>query len=841
MGELPGTTRLLGDLDALRGDLERRGEELADLIHTAVGGCEDRSVRRALLACRRAVHNGRPPGALPRDALARLPEPARKLLVQLGSDHEALARVRERARACFHAERRRAEHRLADLVGDPDFRRALAMASDALFPDVEAWLSGPPSAPEHLNTRRRVVNYVLRAALKTSPFSTLTTAGPFSAADPAPAPSAGAPGAPAAYQVPAPARLARRLELNAEVEFQLERLLVSGHGPLFLRTNPTLTLTGERVLVAHADGRCVGVPARPWLLALVQRARDGASPAALAEFLTTGFGAAAAEAEAMLGRLVTAGVLQGDLGVPDQAPDRLTDAADRLGLPEDSPVRRIGATLREAEVAEEPADRWRSLGRLRARVGEAMTAVGGDPSLIPGKYLCYEDVLPSWSAPPRTPDWSALDGDLHRVRRLVSALDGDLHRVRRLVSVFDGALPGRLAIAELLRRRFGDGARVGLLEAWLAWEEGAVPGNPQGGRTEEPGLRGLRDNPFQLAGTGVPRIEELHRFQARLRDLLTPLPDCGPGFDADTDALDRLLGSPPAWLPRDHPVTLFLQPLADGTVAFNAAAPGHGTAGSRVRRWSEPPAAPAPPGDADGPLLVEVAGLFRSSLNRAAPHATHELVWPGCVPSLPPERRVRPADLEIRLDRTGLPDLWWRPGDRPVRLIHRGTMGRYWFPPVLRFLLDLATPMSEAWALVGRARALHVDPRPSGVSVLPRLRVGGVLMERRSWIVPRAELDPGGDDDFDRFYRLRRGVRDLGLPDVVFARAADTVDSAGRVMAKAKDRRPRPLDLCSWWGAEELARLSRGRDLLLFQEAAPAVFGPDRVVEYAVELPGDRP
>ena len=118
VGELPGTTRLLSDLDTLRGDLERRGEELADLIHTAVGGCEDRSVRRALLACRRAVHNGRPPGALPRDALARLPEPARKLLVQLGSDHEALARVRERARACFHAERGQAEHRLAEVPAD---------------------------------------------------------------------------------------------------------------------------------------------------------------------------------------------------------------------------------------------------------------------------------------------------------------------------------------------------------------------------------------------------------------------------------------------------------------------------------------------------------------------------------------------------------------------------------------------------------------------------------------------------------------------------------------------------------------------------------------------------
>ncbi|WP_431868253.1 lantibiotic dehydratase [Nocardiopsis eucommiae] len=823
VGELSGTARRLGALDAFREDLDRRGGELADLIHTAVGGCEDRAVRRALLACRRAVHNGRPPKALSGEALARLSASARELHARLVADHEALDRGWEEAREAFRAETSAAERRLADLVLDEDFRRALAMSSDALFPDVEAWLSGPPGAPEHLNTRRRVVNYALRTALKTSPFSTLTTAGPLPAGD-GPAPGDGAvKGAAEAVQVPAPDGFSRHLELNAEVEFQLERLLATAHGPLVLRTNPTLTVLGERAMVVHADGRCVGVPARPWLLALARRAEEGASPADLAGFLTSGFGASAAEAESMLGQLVTAGLLQSDLGVPDQVPDRLTDVADRLGLPEGSPVRRVGEAVREVEAADAPGDRWLSLGRLRAAVGAALTEAGGDPSLIPGKYLCYEDVLPGWSTPPRTPDWSALDRDLHRVRRLVS--------------VFDGALPGRLAIAELLGRRFGTGARVGLLEAWLAWNEAADPGNTPDGAPGTVGLHGLRDNPFHLADTGVPRIEELRRFQTGLLGLLTPPDGGGHAFDADTDALDRLLDAGPAWLPGDHPTTLFLQPLPGGSVAFNAAAPGHETAGSRVRRWSEPP---VPHDDGDGPLLVEVAGLFRSSLNRVAPYAGHELVWPGCVPSRPPERRVRPADLEIRLDPAGLPTLWWRSADRAVRLVHRGTMGRYWFPPVLRFLLDLTTPMAEAWALVGRARALYTNPKPSEVSVLPRLSVGAVVMERRSWIVPRAELDLDEGDDFDRFTRARRRVRDLGLPDVVFARAADVVDSTERVMEKAKDRKPRPLDLCSWWGIEELARMSRGRDLLLFQEAEPNVFGADRVVEYAVELPGDR-
>ncbi len=820
VGELPETVRLLSELDALRADARRHGDELADLIHPAIGGCEDRAVRRALLACRRAVHNGRAPLPLPEAALRRLTGQGRELLTRLGEEHLALEEGRRTVRETFNTERAEAEHRLADLVADQDFLRALAMASDALFPDVQSWLNGPPDHPEHLHTRRRVVSYVLRTALKTSPFSTLTTAGPVV--------EGGDPRATAgSVQMSAPDRLARRVELNAEVEFQLEQLLTQGSGPLLLRTNPTLTVSGERVLIVRSDGGCVAVPPLPWVLGLAELAADGAPIADLAAYLTTEHGAANEEAATMLGRLTSAGFLQGDLGVADQEPDRLSLVAERLGLAPTSPLRRVVEAVGEVEAADDPADRWISLGRLRSAVGAALSDSGGDESLIPGKYLCYEDAVPGWTDPQPVPDWTALDSDLHRVRRLVS--------------VFDGALPGRLAITELLERRFGTGSGVGLIEAWAAWNDASAHGAARDGSgAVGPDLRALRDNPFHLADTGVPRIEELRRVQGALLEHLTPPDDCGPAFAADTGALDRLLGELPAWLPTDHPATLYLQPLEDGTVAFNAASPGYGTPGSRVLRGA-PGTRPAPDTGEGEPLLVEVAGLFRSSLNRVDPLASHELTWPGCVPTLPPDRRVRPADLEIRPDPGGgLPVLWWRPADRPVRLIHRGTMGRYWFPPLLRFLLDLTTPMAEAWALVGRARTLYVNPKPHEVSVLPRLHVGGVLMERRSWVVPRAEIGLGEADDLDAFASVRARARELGLPDVVFARAADIVDTNERVMEKAKDRRPRPLDLCSWWGVEELSRMARGRDLVLFQEAAPAVFGPDRVVEYAVEVPGGR-
>ncbi|MBR8740362.1 lantibiotic dehydratase [Nocardiopsis sp. MG754419] len=820
VGHLPDTVRHLDELRDLRRELRRRGDELADMIYPAIGGCEDRDARRALLACRRAVHNGRAPRPLPESALKRLPTTARALLDRLRSDHEAWEQGWTRAREAFRDERSAAEHRLAEIVSDEDFRRALAMASDALFPDVEAWLSGPLGAPEHLNTRRRVVAYVLRTALKTSPFSTLTTAGLLDDAAPG---SAGADSSTSVAQVPAPERLSRHLELNAEIEFLLERLLVTRHGPLVLRANPTLTVVGERLLVVHSDGRCVGVPARPWVLRLAEAAATGAAPGDLFRVLTDEFGAPDAEAGTMIERLVSAGLLQADFGVPDQASERLGTIADRLALPEHSPIRRVSSTTREVAEAADPKDRWLSLGRLRAATGEALTEAGGDESLIPGKYLCYEDVLPGWSTPPATPDWTALDTDLRRIRHLVS--------------VFDGALPGRLAIAGLLERRFGAGAAITPVEAWLAWNEETTGGGDGAPGTDPGDLQALRDNPFHLADTGLHRVAELRHLQTDLLGLLVPPDGVTDTFEADTRALDRLLSDLPGWLPRNHPTSLYLQPLADGSVAFNSAAPGYGSADARLRRRSTG----ASSGERSrGPLLVEVTGLFRSSLNRVAPLASHELLWPGCVPGAPPERQVRPADLEIRLDpETGMPGLWWRPADRRIELVHRGTMARCWLPPVLRFLLDLATPLSEAWALVGRARELYSNPKPSEVAVLPRLRVGSVLMERRSWIVPREEFDQKGTDDFDRFVGVRERAQELGLPDMVFARAADTGASSAQIMEKAKDRKPRPLDLCSWWGVEELSRMARGRELLLFQEAAPDVFGPDRVVEYAVEVPGD--
>lgn len=823
VGRLPETVRRLRDLRDLRRGMRDRGDRAADLLYPAIGGCEDRDVRRALLACRRAVHNGRAPLPLPEGALARLTEEGRELLDRLRSDHERWERDLTRAKEAFRTERTEASHRLAALVRDEDFLRALAMASDALFPDVEAWLAGPPDAAEHLNTRRRVLSYVLRTALKTSPFSTLTTAGLIGGTVDGESAEVSSLGS----GLPAPDRLSRHLELNAEIESRLERLLVAAHGPRILRANPTLTVSGERLLVVHPDGRFLGVPALPWVLRLVERAGRGAAPTELVELLTEEFGAGEEEASTSLDRLVTAGVLQADLDVPDQISDRPSAIADRLESPAGDPVRRLAEAVRDVEKADEPTGRWMSLGLLRSATERALSAAGGDATLIPGKYLCYEDAVPDWNTPPRAPD--------------LKGMEEDLHRVRRLVAVFDGALPGRLAMADLIERRFGAGTPVGPVEAWMAWGEAvASPGGTMAAGGGGGELRELRENPFHLGETGLPRVEELRRIQAGLLDVLFPEDHDGDTVHADTEALDRSLSDLPPWLPHDHPTTLFLQPLPDGTVVFNAAAPGHGASAARVSRRAGRSAREE---TWEGPLRVEVMGLFRSSLNRVAPLASHELEWPGCVPTLPPERRVRPADLEIRVNPdSGLPTLWWRVEDRPVRLIHRGTMARCWLPPALRFLLDLTTPLSEAWALVGRSRELYVDPKPSEISILPRLRVGRVLLERRTWIVPCREFDGAGGDDFDRFSEVRERAEELGLPEVVFARAADPGGSAEeQVMAKAKDRKPRPLDLCSWWGVEELSRMSKGRETLVFQEAAPAVFGPDRVAEYAVELPGDRP
>ncbi len=160
-------------LREVRAELTRARAELVDRLHAAIPGAPP-SLRRALLAVKRDTFNGRSlerhRGAAYWEELQRLAgscvDSAGRLEAELASHAAALeaahAHVLERERL-----------RLLILLDDPALLRGIALASPVLVESLGRYL-GLAGHPRDGRLETSLLRYVSRAALKLSPYSTLT-------------------------------------------------------------------------------------------------------------------------------------------------------------------------------------------------------------------------------------------------------------------------------------------------------------------------------------------------------------------------------------------------------------------------------------------------------------------------------------------------------------------------------------------------------------------------------------------------------------------------------------------------------------------------------------------
>ena len=192
-----------------------------------------------------------------------------------------------------------------------------------------------------------------------------------------------------------------------------------------------------------------------------------------------------------------------------------------------------------------------------------------------------------------------------------------------------------------------------------------------------------------------------------------------------------------------------------------------------------------------GAVLAEVTGgSATTNLNLHDRLTDYEIVCPGESSSSSPERRLDLADLTLEHD----PE-----ADRLVLRSRR--LGREVVPVYLGYLVPAALPaISRTLLLLSTSATLWLDPwagvptasADGGVLHRPRLRLGPLLLARRSWTMSAGDLPsevPGGPaEQFLAWQRWRRRHR---LPLRVFAHV--------RPSATATGRRPKPqlLDLGS--------------------------------------------
>ena len=178
------TVEWIEAITSLETMLDSRKDRLVDVLHTTIRTSigkhiEERTLRRKLINLKRDVFNMRP--LVSSEALTMLiptfPTPTRGLLaewVDLWEQHQQLL---SKGEEIFAQEMWQKRALFKETIALDDFRRGVALSSPVLDAAIEAYLV---SDNRHLNRSQRTVErslleYLLRTACKTSPFSTFTS------------------------------------------------------------------------------------------------------------------------------------------------------------------------------------------------------------------------------------------------------------------------------------------------------------------------------------------------------------------------------------------------------------------------------------------------------------------------------------------------------------------------------------------------------------------------------------------------------------------------------------------------------------------------------------------
>jgi hypothetical protein len=774
--------RLAGELATVRG-------LVVDELHKAIAGAPG-PVRRALLAIRRDCYNGRDVAASTASpAWAIFAQTAPRLAARIGELEERLAVQRQAFAASFRSECERESRHLQTLLDDDNLRQGLALASPEVLRHLDR-LRKPVASHQRRERRllQTLLRYVSRAALKLSPFSTLTRLGLAEVADETMA-------APVALHLAgATQRELRRVKKHVAVKFFT---LLRDHPPfrdrLQVQLNPSVEAIGEgryRFIkpfhwqlnreareFRYFNEDQVAANLRGPLIDKVRELLRWERPfGELVRLAAAALGSEPAVVEMVLQKLLQLGFILLLFPWPTNAfdPERaLLDFLERL--PPDGWLDELTRTLRrllelrdaappiEARLAGyEEIDALRMRGFRILGDGLGLPAVKeevNDREIKEDVFLLPAAGDAARGAVARVSLQAAAEA-FASVRPLVLYSDLNYTRYELLHSLKALAAerwPGRQEIGFLdlfhaAQPLWGDYVKAATA-AITAWQTEVW-------------------NPF-----GLEELRDLKRLRDRV---LQEMEECmwldGDELVLDRDGAERATSRiPEMYVPACGPC-LFAQPAAaggdrwvlnhmlDGTGRFSNRFTTVMPGGLRDLYAAHLAAAGAQLSLAGEPAeMIEILCARDDHLNVHAVQTARVIELPGENADLPPERRLGARDLRVRFDGP-LPVLADRAGRRllPVFL---GTNGLVGMPTLVRFLSRFG---------IGEFRLIHPGrpaPRRDGVTTQPRLRIGNLVVRRRMWAFSPAASLAGCATASDEglFLAVNRWRLRHGIPARVFA------------------------------------------------------------------------
>lgn len=784
-----------------------RKDRLIDILHTAVNTHrEDQKLRRKLIDLKRNVYNMRPPDTM-RDARLLcevLPANEQELLgewlhlwevyqekYQLGQDILMQEVVRKRAM-------------LKEVIDTPDFRKGILLSS-SLLDEAAAGYIGYDNQRLNREARtveRSLVEYLLRTAYKTSPFSTLTSvcAGTIESSSAGDIRDMN-------FQV---AHMEKRSfpKLNVALLSRLSSLLLSD-APNDVRREFPVRVTsswwrqGSRIKylrrrqnVEEIDANAptildiihehiFSLPAghlQEDLLAVMREGREAKLTELIEELCTYGSSnRSEQEVEAYLLRLLKLGFLlvpnlqidihngnplaqyrKGLLQLSIPLTDGLADELEK--------IERLVDSYSEASVTE----RRELLATLKQQVRQCYALLGQPDPPLP-RTLLYEDTTlePSELAIPER-KWNAV---------LTS-----LGELEQLLPIFDASLPQKLITRGYFQAKYGVAQRCDdfllFADTFNAdYFEQYLRDMASRKTLDSEGRFNRHENHFHQPE--ISKIDEarqvvaeyVHNAYTRMQSTPTVKRGeliLGEDFLATTSALlpdhGEILQSNTFFSQfarvNGEPLLVVNQVYAGLTLMFSRFAHCFTDGNSQVVQTLRTTLESLQPG---GAVLAELKGGYDATNLNLHPVVTpYELVCPGELSTRPQEQQIPLADLYVQDDlQENRLRLYSRRLGKEVIPVYLGFLVPMLLPEVQQILLNFSCLSMCAFNLWN---GVKVDDSEDGLTFYPRLRYKHVVLQRAMWKMPVKLLPQreNAQSDADFYLAVSRWRKDHGLPAKAF-------------------------------------------------------------------------
>jgi hypothetical protein len=777
----PDTRRALSLLHEQTAWLDEQAAELTSLLEKEVPNLRDDALRNRLIRYKRDLGNRR----LPRERAERFAVeiPARLLarLQQWEAVRTLLPDLERRAEACYEEELRRCREEFQKQVAHPNLLQGLLFTSHSLHEKASRYIE-TPIGEQHARLRKAEVmltTMLSRAAAKTSPYSTFTTAGLGVWAESAPDDGITLPGLHQRSHVRFHdasllriiGGMLRHPQVKREADYRLNETLEERAGKIrFLRR---LDDNRKSPRTYRNFDSLIALDASPPLRLAMQAAAEAqgaAMPyAEWAERLIASSGAPAETVHRVLQQLIDLQVLEADWPFVEQEADLLGKTisfVETFGAPV---AKEIAAALRDLQgvLASFPEagldERSGLMTAMRALFERLCQLVGLNAEDTPANMICFEDAV--------------LDHTAALSARTADGWMEDLAAWQRLMPLFDTHLPLQTLFAAEFVARYGE---EGVCDDPRAFLEELVPLYfsmfPRMGIAPDAAILATKKH-------GVLRAleEARQQFTAWLEERRRDLKPLQEEIVLAREELDRFHEQlPEAVRRRSLSNDVFTQAaLRDGSswLVINDIWGSTTRYLSRYLPYLDEAATEGlrsylrslHPSDE---LVAELSDAYGYNANLHPPLTPYELTAPFL-----PRAREAAAELAWR-------DLVLCYDRETQRLILRHRERGRVHLLVLGFLLYSLKPyfsqvLEHLFTYSGKSSMMPLFPEEAvpqeeleQIRFLPRVRVGRVVIERKKWIVPRARLILRGpkESEFAWFARVQAWQQALGLPRRVFLR-----------------------------------------------------------------------